>query len=237
LAFFNGEGVAKDVVEAYNWFKSSDETGEPRALRNLAISFRNGVPEAGINVDHAEAMRLMRMAADAGLPDAMYDLAVWLREANKNDPAALEWFMKGADTGDVDCMMVVGDLHRTGAYGLHPDYSKARPWYERAAAIGDADQILRIADTLQVSGDLVRAAELYEKAVDRGSATAMVNLGLCYEHGKGVAKSAEKAVELFQRASDLRQHNRDVQPGSVLRVRQGRDEERREGCRVVSARE
>jgi GTPase SAR1 family protein len=31
----------------------------------------------------------------------------------------------------------------------------------------------------------------------------MCNLGLCYEYGKGATKSAEKAVELYQRASDL----------------------------------
>jgi TPR repeat protein len=203
VAYNNGEGVAENVVEAYKWFKASAETGEPRALRNLAIGFRKGVPEAGINVDDVEAMRLMRMAADAGLPDAMYDLADWLREANENDPAALEWFMKGADAGNVDCMRMVGELHRIGACGLQPNYSKALPWFERAAAEGDADQILRIANTLQHSGDLVRAVELYEKAAGRGSATAMFNVGVCYERGDGVIKSAEKAVELYQRASDL----------------------------------
>jgi TPR repeat protein len=203
VAFFNGDGVAKDIAEAYTWFKVSAEKGEPRALRNLALGYRTGVPEAGISADHVEAMRLMRMAADAGLPDAMYFVADWLREANENDPVALEWFMKGADTGDVDCMLMVGDLHRTGACGLQPDYSLALPWYERAAAKGDADQISRIANTLEESGDLVRAIELYEKAADRGSTTAMVFLGVCYENGKGVTKSAEKAVELYQRASDL----------------------------------
>jgi TPR repeat protein/GTPase SAR1 family protein len=202
LVFYYGEGVAKDVVEAHKWFKLSAETGEPRALRNLAVGFRKGETEAGISVDHVEAMRLMRMAADAGLADAMYRMADWLREANENDPAALEWFMNGADAGDADCMMMVGELHRIGACGLQPDYSNALPWYERAAAI-DADQIVRIANTLLRSGDLVRAVELYEKAAGRGSATAMCNLGVCHENGKGVAKSAEKAVELYQRASDL----------------------------------
>jgi TPR repeat protein/GTPase SAR1 family protein len=203
MAFYYGEGVAENVVEAYKWFKASAETGEPRALRNLALSFRYGEPEAGINVDHVEAMRLMRMAADAGLPDAMYDLADWLCEANKSDPAALEWFMKGANAGDVDCMIMVGDLHRIGACGLQPDYSKALPWFERAAAIGNADELVRIAHALRKSGDLMRAVELYEKAAGSGSTAAMFNLTLCYANGKGVAKSAEKAVELYQRASDL----------------------------------
>jgi TPR repeat protein len=201
VAFYCGQGVAKDVVEAYKWIKISAETGEPRALRNLAVACRKGVSEAGINVDRVEAMRLMRMAADAGLSDTMYHLADWLREAN--DPAALEWFMKGADVGNVECMMMVGELHRIGACGLQPDYSLALPWFERATAIGDADQIVRLANTLHDSGDLVHAVELYEKAVDSGSTNAMVNLGVCYERGHAVAKSAVKAVELYQRASDL----------------------------------
>jgi TPR repeat protein len=195
FAFMNGHGVAMDIAEAYKWFKMSAEVGQPHALRNLALSFRNGVPEAGIDVDHVEAMRLMRLAAETGFVDAMYNLADWLREAN--DPAALEWFMNGADAGDVECMMMVGELHRIGACGLQQDYSNALPWFERAAAIGDADQIVRIADTVRESGDLVRAVELYEKAADSGSTSALFNLGICYERGDGVAKSAEKAVELY----------------------------------------
>jgi TPR repeat protein len=70
-------------------------------MRNLALCFRDGVPDAGIAVDHSEAMRLIRMAANGGLEDAMYDLADWLREANENDPAALEWYMKGAEAGNI----------------------------------------------------------------------------------------------------------------------------------------
>jgi TPR repeat protein/GTPase SAR1 family protein len=203
VAFLNGQGVAKNVVKAYKWFKTSAETDEPRALRNLAVAYRNGVPEAGINVNHVKAMRLMRMSADVGWSKAMYDLADWLREANENDPAALEWFMKRAVAGNADCMMIVGELHRIGTCGLKQDYSKALPWFERAAAKGDADQIVRIANALQESGDLVRAVELYEKASGSGSTAAMFNLALCYANGKGVAKSAEKAAELYQRASDL----------------------------------
>jgi TPR repeat protein len=242
LAFWLGEGVEKDVVEAIKWFKQSAEKGELRAMRNLALCFRDGVPDAGSLSTTMKSMRLMQQAADGGLVDAMCDLADWLRELS--DPAALEWYMKGAEAGNLYCMRRLGSLHRNGACGLQPDNSKALPWYERAAATGDVDSIVSLAVFLQEVGDLVRAVELYSKAADGGTrrcaiwrcsiwrvlqerhgrdeerresgravrareiellgnASAMFNLAVCYENGMGVTKSAEKAVELYERAIEL----------------------------------
>jgi TPR repeat protein len=191
-ALWLGEGVEKDPAEAINWIKLSAENGDLRAMRNLALCFRRGVPDAGVVVDRTEAMRLMRMAANGGLVIAMCDLGEWLREANENDPVALEWYMKGAEAGSLYCMRRLGSLHRIGACGLQADNSNALLWYERAAATGDVDSIAILAVFLQEIGDLVRAVELYHKAADNGSATAMFNLAVCYENGTGVTKSGRK---------------------------------------------
>jgi TPR repeat protein len=199
------------------------------------FAFADGVPDAGVAVDHSEAMRLMQQAADGGLANAMCNLADWLRELS--DPAALEWYMKGAEAGNIICMRRLGSLHRIGACGLQPDNSKALSWFERAAATGDVDSIAILAVFLQEIGDLVRAVEFYHKAADSGSAAAMFNLAVCYMNGTSVTKSVEKAVELYQRAVELGDHRCD---GSIWRLcyaeRHGRDEERRESGRVVSAR-
>ena len=36
-----------------------------------------------------------------------------------------------------------------------------------------------------------------------GDVIAMYNLGHCYEHGNGVKEDKQKAIELYQRASDM----------------------------------
>ena len=45
------------------------------------------------------------------------------------------------------------------------------------------------------------AAEWFEKAARKGSADAMVNLGLLYAKGQGVPQSYERAVELYKQSA------------------------------------
>jgi TPR repeat protein len=53
-----------------------------------------------------------------------------------------------------------------------------------------------------VPKDLEKAAELYQKAANRGHARAQLHLGSLYESGLGVTKDLGKAVELYQKAAD-----------------------------------
>ena len=53
-----------------------------------------------------------------------------------------------------------------------------------------------------VPKDLVKAAELYQKAADQGNAAARNNLGLLYQNGQGVPKDLRKAAELYQKAAN-----------------------------------
>jgi uncharacterized protein len=51
------------------------------------------------------------------------------------------------------------------------------------------------------SGQLAAAVTAYRKAADRGSTAAMVELGLLYANGTGVAKDQDQARKLFERAA------------------------------------
>ncbi|HIU33505.1 MAG TPA: sel1 repeat family protein, partial [Candidatus Pullichristensenella excrementigallinarum] len=44
------------------------------------------------------------------------------------------------------------------------------------------------------------AVSWYQKAADAGNATAMSNLGYCYENGYGVEQNYEMALEWYQKA-------------------------------------
>ena len=80
-----------------------------------------------------------------------------------------------------------GDLYYQG-HGVPQDYTKARQWYEKAAAGGDADAMndlgLLYEQGLGVPQDYPKAKEWYEKAADAGSATAMNSLAFLYQ-GQG----------------------------------------------------
>jgi len=53
-----------------------------------------------------------------------------------------------------------------------------------------------------VPKDLRKAAELYQKAADKGNAIAQNNLGWLYQNGAGVPKDLGKAAELYQKSAD-----------------------------------
>ena len=49
--------------------------------------------------------------------------------------------------------------------------------------------------------DLKEATKLYRQAADQGDAGAQSNLGLCYEHGKGVPADMKEATKLYRQAA------------------------------------
>jgi TPR repeat protein len=61
---------------------------------------------------------------------------------------------------------------------------------------------VRYEDGQGVPQDLVKAAELYQKAANQGHAGAQFNLGLLYAHGQGVPKDLVKAAEFYQKAAN-----------------------------------
>jgi TPR repeat protein len=56
----------------------------------------------------------------------------------KDEAEALKWYRKGADLGNADAQLGLGDLYRWGR-GVPRDYEQALTWFKRAAAHGNGD--------------------------------------------------------------------------------------------------
>jgi len=89
--------------------------------------------------------------------------------------------------------------------GTPHDYTKARQWYEKAAAQGFAPA-QRAMGTMYDSGRGVRqnyatARMWYEKAAGQGDAQAQLNLGVMYHDGLGVRQNYVKARQLYEKAA------------------------------------
>ena len=68
----NGEGVAKDQVEAVKWFYKAAEQGHPEAQYNLGLCYEFG---KGVTADLAEAVKWFRKAAEQGHENAIRNLS------------------------------------------------------------------------------------------------------------------------------------------------------------------
>jgi tetratricopeptide (TPR) repeat protein len=101
-------------------------------------------------------------------------------------------------------MSNIGWLHETGR-GVKRDYTKAREWYEKAAAAGNAVAMSNLgvlySNGQGVPRNYAKAREWYEKAAAAGNVAAMTNLGVLYSNGQGVPRDYAKAREWYEKAA------------------------------------
>lgn len=98
-------------------------------------------------------------------------------------------------------MVLLGDLFQYNV-GILKDFDKAIYWYKRAAAKGNINAMLNLAELYNLSlGEYGNAIIWYEKAANKGNIDAMDWLGALYSY-EGEMQNLEKAKSWFQKACD-----------------------------------
>ncbi len=111
-----------------------------------------------------------------------------------------------AEKGYPKAQFRMGWLHERGI-GVPQDYAKARAWYAKAMANGEADAIARMGLLyelgLGVEKSYDKAAEYYQRAIREGDALGYAHMGYLYETGKGVPRDRERAAEHYRRGMEM----------------------------------
>lgn len=100
------------------------------------------------------------------------------------------------------------DERKANEFYNRQQYSKALPYYERAAAAGNSEAMTNLGSMNQKGeGGLppndIKAASWYRKAADAGFSQGMVNLAAFYLEGRGgLPKDYARAVDLCRKASE-----------------------------------
>jgi hypothetical protein len=132
LAYRNGRyGLVKSDKKAAKIYRRAVELGNVEAMRHLGTLHVTG---SGVKLDKAE--RLFRAAADRGDAIAQSNLGLLLRSEEKSEEA-FRYFALAADQGYIAGETCLGICYQDGT-GTEVDLGKARYWFERAAAKGDA---------------------------------------------------------------------------------------------------
>src|SRR5258708_660734 len=123
----NGSGVAKDEAQARKLLERAAEAGNPRAVANLAALSQNG----GAPPDPVKARALLSRAAETNA-EAQYQLGLLMADG------------AGGPEDDGAAQDHPGALERMGDFALSgrggpKDTSAAKVFYEKAAALGNAD--------------------------------------------------------------------------------------------------
>ena len=112
------------------------ESGDPWAQINLGAAYDHGL--GGVERDPPRAVIWYRRAAEAGIPEAQFNLAHCLasgRGTPRDDVEAFAWMQRAAEQGLTDAEYLTGVMLAEGI-GTARDPTRARDWLERAAAKG-----------------------------------------------------------------------------------------------------
>ncbi|MDE6486846.1 MAG: toll/interleukin-1 receptor domain-containing protein [Muribaculaceae bacterium] len=189
LYYKNGTGgLPVSINEARKWFLKAADKGDEDARRllkeiednearkqtsvELSRLFNSGV-DASRRGDHAEAVRLYTLAANAGHRTSQYNLALKYSKGEgvaQNEAEAVRLFRLAADKGDADALCSLGYRY---------DVGKGVPKDQR------------------------EAARLYRQSADMGNATACYNLYVFYKNGLGgLPKDLSEAHRWLRTAAD-----------------------------------
>ena len=154
-AYRDGEGVAQDDKEAFNWFSNAAKHGNVDGERNIALAYRDG---AGVTKADVEAVKWLRKSAKQGDVQAQFNLGLMYelgRGVPQNSNEAMNWFQKSKDwlfsqeiieayKGGIKEQTLLGRYFFDGSLGIK-DHAEAAKWYRMAAEQGNRTSQVRLA--------------------------------------------------------------------------------------------
>ena len=161
----------------------------------------------GVREDKAEAARWYALGAEAGDPQAMFELAIARMRGEgvaKDRDGAKAMFMAAAAHDNAGALFYLGLIALQGN-GVAPDSRTAASYFQRSADLGSSEGQYALGLMYRqgngVDRDDARAATLIRDAADNDNIAAMVEYGIMAFNGIGGAKDEALAARYFIKAA------------------------------------
>lgn len=160
-----------------------------------------------------EGYETMEKAAEAGYPEAQYQLGCSIIEMKYNKPIAdgLMWLEKAADQNHIFAINNLAMCYQMGE-GVEVDYAKALKLLEKAASLGDMMAYYNIGQAyvfgMGVTKDILKGLSLIQKAAESdvdGCGHAQYFLGQISEGGvdeEGIIPDLDRAIYWYKKAAE-----------------------------------
>ena len=212
-AYHLGIGVARQLPVAMRWYLKAATQGHGDAQVSLGLMFLEDLAQAGMHRNADQARYWFRRAAESGDTRAMVHLARVLVDHNPqaHGAEAIAWLERAADAGHAPAQYELARLLR-GAPGIEPDPLLALHYLHEAADRQHVPAMFALGLLLERGEGLDRtypeqAAHWYARlAREHGHGDAAHHLGILHVEGRGVARSTQRATDMFQRAIALGCH-------------------------------
>ena len=210
--------------------------GNVNAMMKLGDTYRT-------KANMAEAVRWFEMAAKKNSKEACMALASFYYDRKIKDiPKSIKWLRKGAELGDIRCMIILGKtIFRGEVKGAKP--REGVKWVVQAAGKSDAEAQtwlgLKRYEGDSMEQDFPKAKEWFMKAARQNYPDAQYCLGRFYREDRGKERNdVKEALKWFRLAA--RQGHPDAQHQVALFYLRGDgvDKDVREGYRwlIISRR-
>lgn len=162
------------------------------------------------SMSDAELLRRYRPAAEAGVPEAMFEVGrahYWGRGTPENKAEALRWFELAATAGHCEAIRSAAVLYVEPGQGA-PDAARGAQWYRIAAedptGCGNGANAALASLYSKGEGNVPinhgEALRYLIRAAERGNPVAALTIGFYYEKGLGVPIDRAEALRWFQLA-------------------------------------
>lgn len=224
--FSFGYGVNQDYLKAAEWYEKAVAEDNPFAAYALGSIYRRG---QGVEQDDAKAYSLYRMAAEHGeKPNAYaaYELGRMCRDgiSTEIDKSASDAWYRQAYQGflmieqnmaDDKLYYRLGQMNLTGT-GTERDLSKAKDYFEKAAALDNADALYGLGKLYLnrdfAGADTQKAVNYFTAAAEKGHSYAQYALGKLFLTDKIDTINTQSAYyALYWLEKAVRQDNTDAQ--------------------------
>jgi len=217
LANRDGEVTDPNLDEFFRWIKKSANAGNPEAMRELALAYRDGVTGSGVtkypdgllNPDLTHYAEWLQEAAKADYVPALYDLAIAYKEGVGVEEDKQEFFrlMKSAaEKKDPDSMVELAFAYKDGIGTKRRLPKSWFRWLLKAAELEQSDAMLHLAfaykDGQGVTRRSINSFFLWlERAANAGQKDAMFHLAIAYQQGEGVITSKRRFFRWMEKAA------------------------------------
>jgi TPR repeat protein len=223
-----GPAPLLDPEAAHLWYERSAAAHCPEGCLGYALSL---APRADDEDGRRRVAANLRLAAEAGLPTAIYLLAA-LTEAGigvARDPSvAVQLYRHAAERGHRAAQLRWG-LALLDGREVEADPAAGETWLRRAALGGEAEAAALLGDLYARSGPLPpnygEAANWYRRAAEAGHGAAARALGSLYLTGAGVGRDAAEAAHWLRLGGRAGDHAAQIDFANLVRDGAGEAED------------
>ena len=201
--YTDGEGVARDFVQAVSWYRKAAEQGYAEAQVQLGYCYAR---YQGVTKDEVEAVAWYRKSAEQGLANAQYILAngYYNGEGVAKDEIEAYAYYNLARMTHKDARKNLAILEKKisrDEIASGQQRTKQLQKEIEAKRAGKLAGLVYLPSSVS-AGMTPKEVEGYKAKAETGDRVAQYNLGLCYIFGDGVAKDQVQAVSWYRKAAE-----------------------------------